>query len=107
MACMWMPEYNNWCVDWGLVHRAVRREEDSRFLPLRLRSGCGMTKQKEQATSKKQGQKQIPFEDDRQERQQQSKKDNGKKMRTFSSKLEISDFRMRFAVWNFEMIVYG
>jgi hypothetical protein len=61
-----------------------------------------MTEQKEQATSKKQGQKQIPFGDDRQERQRQSKKDNGKakktpakKMRTFSSKLEISDFRLR------------
>jgi hypothetical protein len=57
-----------------------------------------MTKQKEQATGKKQGQKQIPFGDDRQERQQQSKKDNSKAKRQqqrkyewFSSKLEISD----------------
>jgi hypothetical protein len=40
-----------------------------------------MTKQKEQATSKKQGQKQIPFGDDRQERQQQSKKTTAKKIR--------------------------
>jgi hypothetical protein len=48
-----------------------------------------MTKQKEQAASKKQGQKQIPFGDDRQERQQQSK------CEWFSSKLEISDFRLR------------
>jgi hypothetical protein len=61
--------------------------------PVRLRSGCGMTKQKEQATSKKKGQKQIPFGDDRQERQQQSKK-NKQQSKKGNGKENTNGFRL-------------
>jgi hypothetical protein len=52
-----------------------------------------MIKQKERATSKKKGQKQIPFGDDRQERQQQSKK-NKQQSKKGNGKENTNGFRL-------------
>src|SRR5437660_12802305 len=60
MACMWMPEYNNWCADWGWFIDPFEAKTTAD-------SSASLRNDKTKEHQQKQGQSRSPFRDDKQE----------------------------------------